>query len=116
MPSNDSADQPTDVVRRLFACYLEQDRVGAEKLIGDEFSFTSPQDDHIDRARYFATCFPTASRVRRQEILRLAATGADVFVMYEYELQTGAVHRNAEVLTVRDGRVVEVQVFFGGSY
>lgn len=40
--------------------------------------------------------------------------GDDVFVLYEYELSTGEVHRNAEVLTVRDGQIVEVQVFFGG--
>ena len=36
--------------------------------------------------------------------------------MYEYELLTGERHRNVEVLTVRDGKVVEAQVFFGGDY
>jgi len=105
-----------EVVRRLFAAYLAQDRAAAEALVAEDFRFTSPQDDHIDRAAYFERCFPTAERVRRQEIQRLARTGDDVFVLYEYELQTGAVHRNAELLTVRSGRVVEVQVFFGGRY
>jgi len=37
-----------------------------------------------------------------------------VFILYEYELQTGERHRNAEFITVRDGRLVETQVFFGG--
>jgi hypothetical protein len=37
-----------------------------------------------------------------------------VFVLYEYELQTGERHRNAEFITVGDGRLVETQVFFGG--
>jgi hypothetical protein len=42
-------------------------------------------------------------------------------VRYVYELhpvdgrQSGARHRNTEVLTVRDGRVVEVQVYFGAE-
>jgi hypothetical protein len=36
--------------------------------------------------------------------------------MYEYELLTGERRRNVEVLTVRDSRVVETQVFFGGKY
>ena len=35
--------------------------------------------------------------------------------MYEYELLNGARYRNAELLTVRDGQIVEIQVFFGGQ-
>ena len=42
--------------------------------------------------------------------------GDEVFVMYEYELKSGERHRNAELVTVRDGQVVETQVFFGGRY
>jgi len=46
----------------------------------------------------------------------VAATGDDVFVMYEYQLrETGERYRNAELLTVREGRIVEAQVFFGGK-
>jgi uncharacterized protein (TIGR03086 family) len=110
------AADPADVVRRLFESYHAQDRETAERLIGAEFTFTSPQDDHIDRAAYFDTCFPTANRTRTHEMQRVAVTGDDVFVMYEYELLDGAVHRNAELLTVRRGQVVEAQVFFGGRY
>jgi ketosteroid isomerase-like protein len=104
-----------DIVRACFASYVEQDRERAEALIGDPFVFTSPQDDHIDRAAYFERCFPTMDRLRRHHLLRVAPTeGDDVFALYEYELATGEVFRNTEVLTVRDGRIVEVQVFFGG--
>jgi len=37
-----------------------------------------------------------------------------VFILYEYELKSGGRHRNAEFITVRDGQLVETQVFFGG--
>jgi hypothetical protein len=37
-----------------------------------------------------------------------------VVVVYEYELQTGERYRNSELLTVRAGRITEIQVFFGG--
>ena len=37
-----------------------------------------------------------------------------VFILYEYELKNGDRHRNAEFITVRCGRLVETQVFFGG--
>ena len=106
-----------EVVRGIFASYVQQDRDTAERLIAGSFVFTSPQDDHIDRAAYFERCFPTATRMRRYDLLHVTPTGGDdVFVLYEYELHTGEVHRNAEVLTVHNGQVVEAQVFFGGSF
>ena len=115
-PPAPGAEDRVAVVRALFAAYLAQDRAAAERLVGDDLVFTSPQDDRIDRAAYFERCFPTASRVRHQELCEVAPTGGDgVFVMYEYELVSGGRHRNSELITVRDGQVHEVQVFFGGS-
>ncbi|HWM39618.1 MAG TPA: nuclear transport factor 2 family protein [Streptomyces sp.] len=106
-----------DVVRACVESYVAQDRETAEQLIADDYVFTSPQDDHIDRAAFFDRCFPTAGRLRSQEILAVVpATGDDVFLLYEYELKTGERHRNAELSTVRDGRITETQVFFGGRY
>jgi ketosteroid isomerase-like protein len=105
-----------DVVRRNFAAYREGDRATAESLIAEDFVFTSPQDDHIDRAAFFEQCFPTSERFVSQELKRVAPTGDDVFVMYEYQLRsTGERYRNTELLTVRDGLIVEAQVFFGGK-
>ena len=105
-----------EVVRRNFAAYREGNRAAAERLIAEDFVFTSPQDDHIDRASFFERCFPTSERFVSQEIKRVASTGDDVFVMYEYELRaTGERYRNTELVTVRDGQIVEAQVFFGGK-
>jgi len=106
----------TDTVRAMFDAYRAQDLAAAEALVAEDFVFTSPRDDRIDRAAYFARCFPTAERFARQEILQaVPGEGEDVFVLYEYDLADGGTYRNAEVLTVRDGRVVETQVFFGGE-
>ena len=106
-----------DTVRAFFASYLGQDRAAAERLVADEFVFTSPQDDHIDRATFFQRCFPTADRFKDHELLAVVPTeGDDVFVLYEYELEGGQRFRNAEVITVRDGRITESQVFFGGRF
>jgi hypothetical protein len=45
----------------------------------------------------------------------IVAAGEDsVFLLYEYELRTGERYRNTECITVRDGQLVETQVFFGG--
>ena len=105
-----------DVVRAAFAAYLAQDRDAAEKLYAEDFVFTSPQDDHIDRAAFFDQCFPTADRVTSQDLLEVVEGSDGVFVLYEYVLKTGERHRNTEYIRVRDGKQIEVQVYFGGKF
>src|SRR3954469_17754353 len=105
-----------DVVRAVFDAYLRGDRPAAEPLYADDFRFTSPQDDHIDKAAFFKRCFPTASRFSDQRMLQVVAADEDlVFVYYEYDLVDGPTHRNMEAITVRDGQIRDVQVFFGGE-
>jgi len=106
-----------DTVRQSFAAYRRQDKTTAERLLADDFVFTSPQDDHIDKTAWLQLCFPTADRFRSQEILHLVSTGEDerVLLVYEYELADGRRYRNAERIRVRDGQLVETEVFFGGS-
>ena len=105
----------SDVVRASFDAYRSQDHAAAERLLADDFVFTSPQDDHIGKAAFLDRCFPTADRMSSQEILRLVDTDdGGVFIMYEYALKDGERYRNTEFSTVRDGRLAETQVFFGG--
>lgn len=81
---------PTEVVRAAFDAYQAQDAEAMAALIADDFTFTSPQDNHIDKDAFMDRCFPTAERLVSQEMLELVAAGADgVFILYEYELKTG---------------------------
>ena len=108
---------PEEIVRANFDAYLSQDRSACEALLADEFVFTSPQDDRIDRQAFFERCFPTADRVSRQDLIHMVRAGdRDVFVLYEYDLVSGGTFRNAEVISVVGERIVEVQVFFGGQF
>ena len=105
----------TEVVRAAFEAYRSQDLGAEELLLADGFVFTSPQDDHIDRDVFLERCFPTADRFVSQEIVQLVDARPDgVFLLYEYELRDGGRYRNTEYSTVRDGQLVETQVFFGG--
>ncbi|MGH1563217.1 nuclear transport factor 2 family protein [Mumia sp. DW29H23] len=107
---------PALTARQMFDAYRAQDRETAEELLAPDFVFTSPQDDHIDRAAYFARCFPTADRFTRQELLHVVEVGGgDVLMVYEYDVRDGGTFRNAELVTIDDGRLTEVQVFFGGA-
>ena len=52
----------TEVVRAAFEAYRAQDAETGAALLADDFVFTSPQDDHIDKAAFMERCFPTADR------------------------------------------------------
>src|ERR1700735_5690401 len=106
----------TDVVRAAFDAYVTQDRAAMERLLAEDYVFTSPQDDHIGKADFLQRCFPTADRVAWQEIVELAGAGEDgVFIMYEYQLKGGTRHGNTDSSRGRDEHPTETVLFFGGK-
>jgi hypothetical protein len=112
----DSLSPAERTVLAQLTAYREQDRAAAEHLLDDVLSFTSPQDDHIDKATFLERCFPTADRFSRQEVtlLREIEPGL-VLLRYVASLDDGTVFSNTEVSRVVDGRITEIRVYFGGA-
>ncbi|MFF2372095.1 nuclear transport factor 2 family protein [Agromyces sp. NPDC058110] len=107
-----SSVQTVDAFMRAFR---EQDRERAESLMAEDFVFTSPQDDHLDKATWLERCFPTADHFDQPaRTLELVEVDGVVLHRYEYAVN-GRRWRNAEATTVVDGRVREVEVYFGGA-
>jgi ketosteroid isomerase-like protein len=106
---------PISIARRYYQAYVDKDRSAIEAIIGDDFHFTSPLDNRIDRKTYFARCWPNSETTAGFEFVRLVADGEQVFVTYEGRSTGGKVNRNTEILTVRNGQVIEVEVYFGWS-
>ncbi len=101
------------IVRATYGAYVEKDRAAIEALIGDDFHFTSPLDNRIDRAAYFARCWPNSAMIAGFDFVHVAPDGDRVFVAYEGVNTSGGRFRNTEILTVRDGKIVDVEVYFG---
>jgi ketosteroid isomerase-like protein len=101
------------IAKDTYRAYVRKDRAAIEALIADDFHFTSPLDNRIDRATYFERCWPNSEAIADFEFVRVAEDGDQVFVTYEGRASTGNRFRNTEILTVRDGRVVEAEVYFG---
>jgi ketosteroid isomerase-like protein len=76
-------DDDERLVRRCFAAFRTADRAVMEAVLHPDFTFTSPRDDHIDRAAYFGRG------------------------------RAGAGFRNVERMSLRDGMIVATEVFFG---
>jgi len=47
------SDDRERLIRNLFAAYLGNDRQRVADALADDFRFTSPFDDDIDKAAYF---------------------------------------------------------------
>jgi ketosteroid isomerase-like protein len=103
------------IARASYEAYAAKDRPAIEKLVADDFHFTSPLDNRIDRATYFSRCWPLSARITGFEFIHLVPDGERVFVTYEGNNIDGERFRNTEIVTVRNGRIVEVEVYFGWS-
>jgi len=44
------------LVRRSFDIWVNDDEAGLEAIIAPDFTFTSPNDDHLDRAAFWEVC------------------------------------------------------------
>lgn len=102
-----------DLVRKSFEAYRRKDRALIESLLADDFTFSSPYDDRIDRAEYFARCWPNSDRILAHRIETIVEGEGEAFVLYECELTSGARFRNAERFVFKGGRIAGVEVFFG---
>ena len=101
------------VVRACLKAYVDKDRNAIEALIAGDYLFTSPLDNALDRATYFAICWPNSKAVKSFDFIAGAEDGDRAFVVYEGETLAGKRFRNCEVHTVRGGKLVSTEVYFG---
>ncbi|MFN0248497.1 MAG: nuclear transport factor 2 family protein [Kofleriaceae bacterium] len=105
--------RPADVARASFDAYVLKDRDAIEKLLAEEFTFTSPMDNQLDRETYLLHCWPNSEIIDRFEFLRVFDEGDTVIVTYVGHTTDNKKFRNTEVFTVRGNQIVEIEVYFG---
>jgi len=103
------------IARAAYEAYVTKDRAAIEALIAEEFHFTSPLDNRLDRETYFRRCWPNSQTIQEFNFHHVVTDGDRVFVTYEGRNTDGHRFRNTEILTIRDRQIVEVEVYFGWS-
>ena len=109
MPSPDRLQ----LARATYGAYESGHRRVLERILSDDFSFYSPLDAGIDRARYFERCWPNAELISAFEFKRLIEAGDEVLVTYESTKTDGRRFRNTEVLTFDGEKLSKAEVYFG---
>src|ERR1700744_3166316 len=117
VPTQQSAvsTDPISVAKRCYQAYVDKDHAAIEALIAEDFHFTSPLDNRIDRETYFERCWPNSQSITGFKLLHLAQDGDRVFVTYQGSVRDRPDFQNTEILTVRDGQLMEAEVYFGWS-
>jgi SnoaL-like domain len=102
------------LARDFYRAFAAGDREFAERILAEDFSFSSPVDVGLDRAGFFERCWPGAGHVVQDyEFVRLTESGDEVIVTYVMRRSDGGRGRNTEVLTFRGEKLVGAEVYFG---
>jgi ketosteroid isomerase-like protein len=106
----------TAMIRGLFAAYLNNDRKAVEETLADDFRFTSPYDDAIDKTTYFERCWRGADWIARHELEKILVRGDEAFVTYKCVAKDGKSFRNTEFFVFSGDKVGRIDVYFGATY
>lgn len=112
-PNKTASHDSIAIARAAYDAYVSKDRAAIEALIAEDFHFSSPLDNRIDRATYFARCWPNSKTTEGFEFIHVVPDGERIFVTYEARGAGGHRFRNTEIVTVRGSQIVEVEVYFG---
>ena len=105
-----------DIIRKLFAAYLSNDRKAVEAAFTDDFRFTSPYDDEIDKASYFERCWRVPDWIELQTLETIMVDGEAAFVTYRCVAKGGKSFRNTEFFRFEGDRIRRIDVYFGATY
>jgi ketosteroid isomerase-like protein len=104
------------IIRAIFAAYLSNDRDTVEAALTEDFRFTSPYDDRIDKATYFERCWRNSDWIERHELEKIFVEGNEAFVTYRCVAKGGKSFRNTEFFAFDGDKVRHIEVYFGATY
>ncbi|WP_027545590.1 nuclear transport factor 2 family protein [Bradyrhizobium sp. WSM2254] len=110
------SDDRERLIRNLFAAYLGNDRQLVSEALADDFRFTSPFDDDLDKATYFERCWRDTGWIAHHDIERIFVVGDEAFVTYRCLATDGRSFRNTEFFTFAGGKVRRIEVYFGAVF
>lgn len=101
------------LIRRYYQAYENDDRPSIERLLHPDFTFTSPDDDRIDRANYFERCWPGHADIVSFTLLDVCADAEGALIRYRAAVSAGPGFACAEHFEFSDDRISHIDVYFG---
>jgi len=102
-------------IRKWYAAWEKTDWGPVDRLLADDFTFTSAAgDDHISKSAFKAQCWETQINFIHQiDLQRVFGSGNEAFVLYVCRTKNGNTFRNVEYFRLRDDKVEAIECYFG---
>ena len=106
-----------EIVRKWYAAWEKKDWGPVDRLLADNFTFTSAAgDDHISKSTFKTRCWETQiDFIERLDLELIATRGDDAFVKYLCHTRNGKALRNVEVLRIRNSKLESIECYFGAE-
>lgn len=102
-----------EIAKQAYKTYAESNREMIEDIIAEDFLFTSPLDNQLNRKSYFERCWPNCQSIEDFNFVRMIEFGDEVVVIYDGLYTNGKKFRNTEILTIKGEKLVAIEVYFG---
>jgi ketosteroid isomerase-like protein len=105
------------IIRKWYAAWEKKDLGAFNRLLADNFTFTSAAgDDHISKSTFKVQCWDTQVDFIGHFDLEQITTGAeDAFVKYLCHTKNGKSFRNVEYLRIKNGHLESIECYFGAQ-
>ena len=100
-------------VREYFAALENHEKDVVENLLDEDFTFTSPSEDHINKDEFLARLWDKQKSITSFEIKELITNDDEAFVTYEATMASGEHFQNTEIIKFRDEKIEEVKLYYG---
>jgi hypothetical protein len=108
--------QKQALIRRYYAAWTTNEWHAIDVLLTDDFTFSSPVDDHISKSTFKKRCWDTQhALIQRHDLQHVAGAGEDAFVLYVCHTKSGKAFQNVEYLRLNDRQVEEIECYFGAQ-
>jgi hypothetical protein len=102
------------LIRRYYEAYDRGDRSLMESVLHAQFTFSSPNgDDNIERAVYFARCWPNHEAITHFTLLDVCADRDHALIRYHASTVEGNGFGNVEHFAFEGDLISHVSCYFG---
>ena len=104
-----------EIIRKWYAAWENRDLGTFNRLLADNFTFSSAAgDDHISKSTFKTRCWDTQIEfIRHFDLERISAGAEDAFVKYLCHTKNGKSFRNVEYLRIKNGELQSIECYFG---
>jgi len=101
------------IIKAWYTAWEKNDWNLMTQILAAGFTFTSPVDDHIKINAVKEKCWPNAGKIKTVDVQQVIMNGDAVFVIANGYTTAGKFLRNCDYFTVKDGKIMTYECFFG---